>query len=138
MQTEKIPKSKPPKKTGRKILKWLLAIVAILIVLVFLLTPVFVSSEKCRRIILSKINKSVEGRTDFADLSMGWRKGIKVADFSFDDSAGQISVRVKQIATKPHYASLLTGSLSFGETLIDEPKIQINLKDQRPVPVSSV
>ncbi len=132
MQNEKIPKSKPPKKTGRKILKWLLVIVATLIVLVFLLTPAFISSEKCRRIILAKINKSIEGRTDFADLSMGWRKGIKVADLSFDDSAGQISVKVKQIATKPHYASLLTGTLSFGETLIDEPKIQINLKDQRP------
>jgi hypothetical protein len=138
MQNEKIPKSKPPKKTGRKILKWLLAIVAILIVLVFLLTPAFISSEKCRRIILAKINKSIEGRTDFADLSMGWRKGIKVADLSFDDSAGQISVKVKQIATKLHYASLLTGSLSFGETLIDEPKVQVNLKDRQPAPVSSV
>jgi len=138
MQTEKIPKSKPPKKTGRKILEWFLAIVATLIVLVFLLTPAFVSSEKCRRIILAKINKSIEGRTDFADLSMGWRKGIKVADLSFNDNAGQISVKIKQIATKPHYASILTGSLSFGETLIDEPKIQVNLKDRQPVPVSSV
>jgi len=135
MKPNNLSKPKTRKKTGRKILKWLLAIVATLIVLVFLLTPAFVSSEKCRRIILSKINKSIEGRTDFADLSMGWRKGIKVADFSFDDSAGQISVKVKQIATKPRYASLLTGSLSFGETLIDEPKVQVNLKDRQPTQI---
>jgi hypothetical protein len=131
MKPNNLSKPKTRKKTGRKILKWLLAIVAALIVLVFLLTPAFISSEKCRRIILTKINKSIEGRTDFADLSMGWRKGIKVADLSFDDNKGQISVRVKQIATKPHYASILTGNLSFGQTLIDQPKVQINLKDQK-------
>lgn len=131
MQNKKISKPEIRKKTGRKILKWFFAIVLVLIVLVFLLTPIFVSSEKCRQLILSKINSIVEGRTNFADLSMGWWKGVKVADFSFDDNKGQVSVRVKQIATKPHYVSLLTGSLSFGQTLVDEPQVQVNLKDRQ-------
>jgi len=131
MQTGKSFKPEVRKKTGRKILKWLSAFAAALIVLAFLLAPVFVSSKKCRRLILSKINNSIAGRTDFADLSMGWWKGVKVADFSFDDNKGQISIRVKQIATKPHYASLLTGSLSFGETLVDEPKVLVNLKNRQ-------
>jgi hypothetical protein len=131
MQTGKSFKPEVRKKTGRKILKWLLAFAAALIVLAFLFVPMFVSSEKCRRLILSKINNSIAGRTDFADLSMGWWKGVKVADFSFDDNKGQISVRIKQIAAKPHYASLLTGSLSFGETLVDEPKVLVNLKNRQ-------
>jgi hypothetical protein len=138
MKPNNLSKPKTRKKTGRKILKWLLAIVAALIVLVLFLVPVYVSSEGGRRLILTKINSSIAGRTDFADLSMGWWKGIKVADFSFNDNAGQISVRVKQIATKPHYGSILTGVLSFGETLIDEPNVQLYLKDQQPALVSSV
>ena len=132
MQTEKILKTKVQKKTGRKILKWLLAIVVVLIILAIFLVPVYVSSEGGRRLILAKINGSIAGRTDFADLSMGWLKGIRVADFSFNDNAGQVSVLVKQIATKPHYGSILTGTLSFGETIVDEPKVQVNLKEQQP------
>jgi len=122
-------KIKPQKKTGTKTLKRLFVLLVILIVLVLLLVPALISSGKGRQIILAKINGSISGRTDFSDLSMGWLKGIKVADFSFNDNAGQISVKVKEIATKPHYGSLLTGNLSFGQTLIDKPNVEINIKD---------
>jgi hypothetical protein len=122
-------KDKPRKKSGKRVLKLVLAIIVILFVSVLLLVPAIISSTKARQIILAKINGSVAGQTDFADLSMGWLKGIKVADFSFNDDAGQISVQVKEIATKPHYGSLLTGNLSFGETLIDKPNVEINIKD---------
>ena len=129
MRAENKTKIKPQKKTGRRLLKLALALLVILIVFVLLLVPAIVSSGKCRQIILAKINGSIAGKTNFADLSMGWLKGIKVADFSFNDNAGQISVQVREIATKPHYGSILTGNLSFGQTLIDTPNVQINLKD---------
>ena len=75
------------------------------------------------------IAAGTNGNADFADLSMGWLKGVKVADFSFNDNAGQISVKVKKIATKPSYGSLLTGNFSLGQTLIDKPNVEINLKE---------
>lgn len=130
MQTEKMSEPHVRKRTGRKILKWLLGIVVVLIVLATFLVPAFVSSERGRRFVLAKINSSIAGRTSFADLSMGWWKGVKVADFSFDDTKGQVSIRARQIATKPHYGSILTGTLSFGETIVDEPKVQLYLKEQ--------
>ena len=129
MRAENKTKIVPRKKTATRVLKLAMAIIAILIVSVLLLVPALISSGKGRQIILAKINGSIAGQTDFADLSMGWLKGIKVADFSFNDNAGQISVQVREIATKPHYSSLLTGNLSLGQTLIDKPNIQINLKD---------
>jgi hypothetical protein len=135
MGTDNFSKPKIQKIAAKKILKWLLAIVVVLIVLAIFLVPAYISSEGGRRLILAKINSAIAGRTEFADLSMGWLKGIKVADFSFNDNAGQVSVFVKQIATKPHYGSILTGTLSFGETLIDEPRVQVNLKDQKPAQV---
>jgi len=130
VKTEKKSKSGSRKKTSTRILKLVLLLIVVLTVLVFLLVPAFISSEKGRRLILAKINDSIAGQTDFADLSMGWFKGVRIADFSFNDSLGQISVQVKQIATKPHYGSILTGSLSFGETTIDQPKVSVNLKGQ--------
>ncbi len=133
MRAENKTKIKLQKKTGKRVLKLALAIITILIVFVLLLVPVLVSSAKARQMILAKINGSIAGKTNFVNLSMGWLKGIKVSDFSFNDNAGQISVQVKEIATKPHYGSLLTGNLSFGKTLIDTPNVEINLKAQKPV-----
>src|SRR4030042_5173718 len=129
MQTEKKTKTPPRKRTARKILKWPLALVVVLLVLILLLVPALISSGSFRRIILAKINDSVDGRADFADLSMGWLKGVKVEDFSFADNAGLLSVKVRQIATKPHYASIIAGNLSFGQTTIDEPRVEISLRE---------
>jgi hypothetical protein len=132
MQAEEKPGAKPRKKTWKKMFRLILVFAVVLVVLAFLLLPVFISSERGRQIILARINNAVSGTTDFANLSMGWFKGIKVADFSFDDDAGRASVRVRQITTKPHYGSILMGSLSFGRTTIDKPNIEINLKAEQP------
>jgi len=129
MQTKKEGKPKSGGKTIRKRLMLSLGFLAILILLVFFLTPVFVSSGKGHRLILAKINNSIDGRTDFAALSMSWFKGVKITEFSFDDDAGQTSIKIKKITTKPHYLSFLTGALSFEETIIDEPRIHIDLKE---------
>jgi len=131
MQTETKPEAKRRKKTRTRTLKLVLILIVVLIVVGFLSAPAFVSSETFRKTVLAKINKLVDGHADFASLSMSWGKGINVADVSFNDSAGQVSVAAKQISTKPHYGSLLTGNLSFGETIIDEPKVKIDLKQER-------
>ena len=132
MRLEKDTKAKRRKKSKTRILKGVSALVVILIVLTVFLVPAFVSSEKGRKIILAKINNSIDGKVDFAGLSMSWWKGIRVTDFRFNDSAGLAFVEIKQITTKPHYGSILLGSLSFGKTVIDEPKAEINLEHPPP------
>ena len=132
MQTQKSLRDMPPKKNKKRMLKFVPLFIVVLIVLVVFLVPVLVSSEKGRKIILAKINNSIDGKTDFAGLSMGWFKGIKVRDISFNDSSGQTSVEVKQIATKPHYGSILFGGVSLGKTIIEEPRVEINLKARQP------
>ncbi len=132
MQTQKSVQNNQPKKTGKKILKLVLASIVVLIVLVVFLIPVFVSSGKGRNFILAKVNNSIDGKTNFAGLSMGWLKGVRITDFSFNDSLGQTSVKAKQISTKPHYGSILAGSISLGQTTIDEPRVEINLKNRQP------
>lgn len=132
MQQQTKSKTSHRKTRVVRIVKWVFVSVIVLIVLLVLLLPVVASSQKCRQIILAKINRSINGKADFTDLSVGWLKGISVAGFSFADNAGQTSVAVKQISTIPHYGALLMGKLSFGKTIIDEPRVQINLKAQPP------
>jgi len=134
MQTEKDTNAKSKKKTKTKIFKLLLLLFIIAVLSVLIFVPVYISSEKGHRMLLAKINKAIGGKTDFADLSMSWWKGINITGVSFNDNADTTSVKIKRIITKPHYASILTGSLSFGQTIVDEPRIEINLKDSRPAP----
>jgi len=136
MRVERTSKSKPRKRTVTKVLKLALALIVVMIVLVVLLMPAFISSEKGRRIILARINGAIAGKADFADLSMGWLKGIKVANLSFNDHAGRIWVEVEQVSAKPAYGSILTGNLSLGKTVIDRPRVEVHLKDLRDTPGS--
>ena len=131
MRAEKKTHIEPQKKTGRKIVKRLLLLLIVLIALVLFLVPAVVSSEKSRQLILAKINSSIAGRTNFTDLSMGWFKGIRIADFSFKDDAGRISVQAGQIAATPQYTSILSGNLSLGQTRIDKPNVEIDLQKQQ-------
>ncbi len=123
--------SKPIKKPGRIIRKVALIVLIVLVLLaaaILVFVPVFVSSARARQMILAKANNSIDGTLDFASVSMGWFRGIKVSDISFKDTAGRTKVAVKDFATKPHYLSLLTGSPSFGKTVIDQPSIEIDLQ----------
>ncbi|MBN2136599.1 MAG: hypothetical protein JW720_02215 [Sedimentisphaerales bacterium] len=121
-------KTKTPKNAGRRIAKWIVVLLVVLVVLVVLAVPAIVSSGGFGRYLLSKINSSISGRADFADLSMGWLKGVRVRDLTFQDASAGLSVKVKNIATKPHYSSLLVGDLAFGTTTIDQPRVEIEVK----------
>ncbi|OHB79275.1 MAG: hypothetical protein A2Z25_17490 [Planctomycetes bacterium RBG_16_55_9] len=99
MQAGKKPHIEPRKRTGTKILKGLLLLLILLIGLTVFLVPAVVSSEKSRRLILAKINDSIAGHTNFTDLSIGWLKGVRIADFSFNDEAGQIAITEDKITT---------------------------------------
>jgi len=131
MCATKNPKGRAGQKIKRKVFKLVVVVAVVLVILAFFLFPMFVSSEKGRGVILSRISRSIEGSMDIGNLSMGWSKGIELEDFSFNDAAGLIFFSAKKIAAKPHYLAILFGNLSFGKTIIDQPRIIINL-EQRP------
>jgi len=127
MQSQEHSEGKPRSRNKRILLKAALLLAIILILLVIFVLPWFVSSEGGRNMVLGRARSSVDGEIDFTDLSMSWWRGIEIGDFSFKDGTGGTFVRVKQITTKPHYISIITGSLSFGKTEILEPRIEVNL-----------
>lgn len=116
------------KKTSKKLKKITLFFVATFLALILILlfvVPGFISSKIGKGFILGKINHSIPGHADFDNLSMSWYKGIKITDISFKGDTGLITVAIKQLITKPQYGSLLKGVISLGQTIIDEPVIEI-------------
>jgi len=100
-----------------------------LILLIIFLVPAFLSSKAGNKIILSKINDSIDGKVGFSALSIGWCSGVKIDKLNFTDLKGQTSVAVRKITTHPRYLSILMGNLLLGETTIDEPRIEVSVKD---------
>ncbi len=127
MEAKNEPETRPKKRTRKRIFIGLGVFVLILVLIVLLVVPGFISSEKGRRLILSKVNSSIDGEADFGDLSMSWFKGIKLTDLKFNDALGKIAFTAKQIDTKPHYMSIIAGNISFGKTIVQEPIVKIDL-----------
>lgn len=125
-----------PKKTSANRSRrwpWVIAGVLILVVLLLLLAPIFLSSHGFTRMVVARINRSTGGTAEMGDLSVGWRKGIRISDFSFRDKAGWTRVNISGIGAQPRLGSLLGGTLSLGETIIDRPEVEIDLR-KRPAP----
>lgn len=124
------------KRKLKKSTRIFVAIVIVLLLLILLplfIIPAFISSQSGNKFILNKINSAVDGRANFSSLSMGWFKGIELKDISYDDNAGQTQLTVKRIKTKPHYVSILAGSISLGETIVEQPSVNIDLEEKQPV-----
>jgi hypothetical protein len=121
-----------------KTLKWIIAVALVLLLLLFLVVPMYLSSNRGRDFIVGKINESIDGKIAMGDFSMGWFKGIRVTDLSFENEAGTTSVSVREISTKPYYVSLLLGIVALGETLIDEPRVVINVRQNNDKASGSV
>ncbi len=120
----------PWKRKSRK-WRWVTLGLLVVIVLALILGPVYLSSDGFKRMIQAKIGRSTGGTLDIGDLSVGWFKGVQVSDLIFREAAGWASVSVKAIGAQPRLGALLGGTLSLGQTVIDSPQIEIDLR-KRP------
>ncbi len=111
---------------------WAIAGVLVFIVLLVLLAPVALSSRGFTRWLGTKIGEVAGGQAGIGDLSIGWLKGVQVADFSFRGQDGWAQVDIGRITTRPRYARLLGGNLALSSTVIDQPKIAIDLRHMPP------
>ena len=141
MTAEANVEPKQGKKGGKKVLKIaagaVVVILLLLILAVLIAVPAYVSSESGRKLILSKANAATGGGLDYAKLSMSWFKGISISRLSFKDNAQSVSVAVKGFTTKPDYGALLTGNLAFGATVIDEPRVEVDIDKLKQKPAAA-
>ncbi|MCL5282001.1 MAG: hypothetical protein M1376_19070 [Planctomycetes bacterium] len=126
-QKQDVARTRPKKK-------WPWALVGVLIVLlvIVLLIPVFLSSPGFTRWVQAKISRSTGGQAGIRDLSVGWFRGVRIAGFSYRAENGWTEVDVSQITTMPRYASLLSGTLALGRTVLEQPRVAIDLRERPP------
>ncbi|MBP7053770.1 MAG: DUF748 domain-containing protein [Phycisphaerae bacterium] len=111
---------------------WVLAGAFVFILLIVLLAPVALSSQGFARWLGARIGSAAGGQAGIGDLSIGWLKGVRVADFSFRGQDGWAQVDIGCITTRPRLAGLLGGDLALSDTVIDQPRIAIDLRQMPP------
>jgi len=111
---------------------WVLIGLLVLTLVVGLLIPVALSSRRFTRWVQAKISNGTGGQADIRNLSVGWFRGIRVAGFSFRGPNGWAQIDIDRITTGPRYAGLLTGTLALGRTVIEQPRVAIDLRERPP------
>ncbi len=125
-------------KSGKfRLLKWFLVGLAGLLLLFFFVTPLYLSSSGGTKMLLGKINRSVDGQVQMEDFSIGWFKGVELTNLSYDDSAGNTSVTVRRIETQPKYVSLLGGKVKLGKTVVEGPQVYLKVTQEKEQPATS-
>ncbi len=115
---------------------WVLTGMLIFIILIVLLAPVALSSRSFAHWLGARIGDAGGGQAGIGDLSVGWLKGVRVADFSFRGQDGWAQVDIGRITTRPRLAGLLSGNLALNRTVIDQPRVAIDLR-HRPAPTDA-
>lgn len=119
---------------------WAVAGTLMTMILIVLLIPVGLSSRRFASWLASKISAGTGGQADIGNLSVGWFRGIEVADFRFRAPDGWAQVKIDRITTQPNYASLFGGAPGLDRTVIEKPQIEIDLRslpateDEEPLP----
>jgi len=111
---------------------WVLAAVLVVIILILILVPVVLSSRGFTQWVQAKIDRSTGGQANIGDLSVGWFSGVQVADFSFRGPNGWAEVDIDRITTQPSYSSLLSGTLALDRTVINQPRVALDLRERPP------
>lgn len=118
-----------PKRHSHKWL-WGVAIIAGLVLLLFLLLPSILSTSGGTRFVESRLSSAVDGSVSMGDLSVGWFGGVKVSDFVFEGPDGATRLQASRISSNPRYWSLLSGRLALGDTVIDSPDVRLTVTKQ--------
>jgi len=116
------PIVKPKKK--RRFLKFALVCFILLIVFVLLL-PTIVSSGPGTNFVLSFVNKSIPGKIEIKDLSVGWFSGTKVEGLTIKDPEGASFIVASVDAPDIALLALVRGNLALGTVTVNASQCDI-------------
>src|ERR1700734_1005231 len=108
----KPPQPAPPPKRKRRWLRRIIVaaggLVITLLVLVGL-TPALLSTGAGRNFVVAKINKSINGRVEIRDWSLGWTSGVHVQDVKVFDLSNRPILDIPKFSTDLSLVAAMRG-----------------------------
>ncbi len=128
METTNSPQEASPRpKKKHHPVRWIILILVIIVALAITLAalaPTIASSDSSRAMVLSNVNKDLNGRADFEGLRVGWFSPLDVTNLVLTDAQGR---KVVQIASFHRGEGLWSLALrkKVGSVVIDKPEITL-------------
>lgn len=130
MQTENNEQEPRSRISLKKVMIWMVVFILLFLLIPIIAIPLYLSSESGKNMILSRVNKAVDGSVKVDSLSMGWFAGVKVRQLDYSDEAGCTRVTAKEVSARPRYLALLAGKVAIDEAVIDQPKVMVDVTGQ--------
>jgi hypothetical protein len=94
--------------------------------IIFLLLPVWASTERGRAFVLEQINKKLNGTVNCDRWRLSWFRGIKIEGLTVHDAMGARLFQCREIHTDMTLWGYMWGSYALGNTRVLEPRLQAN------------
>ncbi|MEA2708420.1 MAG: large repetitive protein, partial [Phycisphaerales bacterium] len=117
----------PAPKRRRKRWPWVIVGILLLLILLVALAPTLISSGPGKSFIVGKINNSLNGKLDVADLSIGWLSGVTLNGVKIDDQQGRRVLEIASVRVPISLIGAARGKYDLGDTVIDKPNL-VNLE----------
>ncbi|MEA2734910.1 MAG: large repetitive protein, partial [Humisphaera sp.] len=117
----------PAPKRRRKRWPWVIVGILLFLILLVALAPTLISTGPGKSFIVGKVNSSLNGKLDVADLSIGWLSGVTLNGVKIDDQQGRRVLEIASVRVPISLIGAARGKYDLGETVIDKPNL-VNLE----------
>lgn len=115
-----------------------LGVVVLLLAILVLLAPVIISTGVVRRVVIGKVNDSLNGQIKLADWSIGWNSGVEVKGLEVRDAQGNVILSVPRVFTGLSLIDAAKGNFDLGTTILENPTFHLTIDEDGKVNLSGL
>ncbi len=123
-------KARKPRRRRRLWRRVVLILVAVLLLFVIFL-PQLLSTGPGTSLLLSLVNKGIQGRAEVKDLSLSWFGSIRIRGLRLLDKTGREVVNVNSVAVKMGVWRAIKTPEHFVEATLESPRISLYEREDR-------
>lgn len=131
------PAPRKKKRWGRRILIGLGVVVVLLVILVAL-APMIISTAAVRRVVIGKVNDSLNGKISLADWSIGWNSGVEIKGLEVKDAQGNVVLSAPRVYTGLSLIDAAKGNYDLGTTVLENPTFHLVIDEEGKLNVSQL
>src|SRR5687767_9281065 len=111
----------PPARPRRKRRRWPFVVLSLLLLLALLIVfaPTILNTGPARSFVVGQVNKSLNGKLQVDDWSLGWTSGARLNGVKLFDKDGVQILEVPRVTTELRLLDAARGDLRFGKVTVE-------------------